>query len=108
MEKILWACDLFSTNGRYRAKNRTRIKEMVLLMRYSGLAIRDAVTLRRDRIQVGKLFLYRHKTGVPVQVVLPDFVLSALNELDDFTERLFWNGQGKAESVVGVSFLVVL
>jgi integrase len=102
MEKLIWACELFSTNGRYRAKNRTRIKALVLLMRYSGLAIRDAVTLERRRINEGKLFLYRHKTGVPVTVLLPEPVLLALNELDDFPDRFFWNGRGKVESAVGV------
>jgi integrase/recombinase XerD len=102
MEKILWACDLFATGGRYQAKNRTRVKAAVLLMRFSGLAIRDAVTLERSRIIGNRLFLYRAKTGVPVNVLLPDKVLAALNELDDYTERYFWNGAGKVESVVGV------
>src|SRR5262249_27415378 len=102
MEKLLWACELFGTGGQYRSKNRTRSKAMVLLLRYSGLRIQDAVTLQRERIQNSKLFLYSQKTGVPVTVALPKIVVSALDELDDFTERFFWNGQGKVTSVVGV------
>jgi integrase len=102
MEKILWACELFSTHGRYRAKNRTRVKAMVLLMRYSGIAIRDAVTLERKSIDGDTLFLRRAKTGVPVKVVLPEKVLAALSEVNDFTERYFWNGVGKVTSAVGI------
>jgi len=38
-------------------------------MRWSGLAIQDAVTLERERLsEDGKLVLYRAKTGVPVFV----------------------------------------
>jgi integrase len=102
MEKILWACDLFATRGRYRALNRKRIRAMVLLLRYSGLRIADAVTLKRDRITNGKLFLYTAKTGTPVHVPLPKLALDALEELDDFSDRFFWNGFGKITSAVGV------
>ncbi len=46
-----------------------RLRALVLLMRWSGLAIKDAVTLERQRISDdGNLFLYRAKTGVPVYV----------------------------------------
>jgi integrase/recombinase XerD len=48
----------------------------VLLLRHSGLRIGDAVTLERSRITGGKLFLYTAKTGTPVYVPLPDFVLT--------------------------------
>ena len=51
---------------------RDRLRALVLLMRRSGLAIKDAVTLERQRIDAeGNLFLYRAKTGVPVNVPLP-------------------------------------
>ena len=102
MEKILWACDLFATNGRYRAQHRKRIRAMVLLLRYSGLRIQDAVTLERARIRDGKLFLYTQKTGTPVHLPLPEFVVTALDELDNFPDRFFWGGAGKVTSAVGV------
>jgi integrase len=102
VEKILWACDLFSTGGRYRALNRTRVRAMVLLLRYSGLRIRDAVCLTRDRVQDGKLFLYAQKTGTAVHLPLPKTVCAVLDELDHFPNHFFWNGEGKVESVVGV------
>ena len=40
-----------------------RLRAVVLLIRWSGLAIQDAVTLERDRwSDDGKIFLYRAKT----------------------------------------------
>src|SRR4029077_9021185 len=43
-----------------------RLRALILLMRWSGLAIQDAVTLERERVSDdGKLLLYRAKTGVP-------------------------------------------
>jgi integrase/recombinase XerD len=46
---------------------RDRVRALVLLMRWSGLAIKDAVTLERTRVDDdGSVFLYRAKTGVPV------------------------------------------
>jgi integrase len=103
MEKILWACEIFSTNGRYRSHHRKRIKAMVLLMRWSGIAIGDAVTLERSQIDAdGRLFLYRQKTKVPVEVLLPPVVTEALKELNDFQDRFFWGGNGKVETAVKV------
>jgi integrase/recombinase XerD len=102
IEKILWACELFSTTSRYRSKQRDRIKAVVLLMRYSGIAIQDAVTLKRDRLTGNKLFLRRAKTGVPVTVTLPDHVVAALNERAEFQDRFFWSGNGKVTTVVKV------
>lgn len=97
MLKIMDACAAFSTKGKYRAKNRTRIRAMVLLLRYSGIRIGDAVTLQKERISDGKLLLYTAKTGTPVFIPLPDFVLAALDEA-----LPFWNGKGKATSAIGV------
>ncbi len=102
MTAILEACDKFADLGRYRALNRTRTKAMVLLLRYSGLRIRDAVTLTRDRITVGKLFLYTAKTGTPVFIPLPPIVTTTLEELQTFPNHFFWNGDGTVESAVGV------
>ncbi len=42
---------------------RTRLHTMTLLMRWSGLRIRDAITLERDRLHGDSLLLYQAKTG---------------------------------------------
>lgn len=61
----------------FRAK---RMLALVLLMRWSGLAIKDAVGLKRDRLdERGVVFLRRAKTGVPVFMPLPPAVISVLS-----------------------------
>jgi integrase len=101
-EKILTACEKremeVQTPG-YR--NAQRLKTLVLLLRYSGMRIGDAVALSADRLQDSKLLLYRQKTGVPVYTVLPDFVAKALEATPRVTPKLFfWTGQGKLETAV--------
>jgi site-specific recombinase XerD len=50
---------------------RTRLRTLTLLMRWSGLRIRDAVTLERHRLDGDSLLLYQAKTGQAVYVPLP-------------------------------------
>jgi integrase/recombinase XerD len=58
------------------------MRVLVLLMRWSGLAIKDAVMLERKALDAdGALFLRRAKTGVPVFVPLPPAVFSLLRTL---------------------------
>ena len=77
---ILKACDVYPDKA-----NRVRLRALVLLLRYSGLRIRDAATLSRNRIQGDKLFLYTAKTGTPVYCPLPPFVIDALNAIPEST-----------------------
>ena len=68
-----------------------RMRALVLLMRWSGLAIRDAVALERDKLGAdGKLFLYRAKTGVPVRVPLPAEVAKLLHSLPSTNPNFFF------------------
>ena len=61
MKKILAGCDEFLIKGIYGEGNRKRLKAMILLLRHTGLRIRDAVTITWDRIQNERVFLYTHK-----------------------------------------------
>jgi integrase/recombinase XerD len=91
--------DLFPARGR---ENALRLRGLVLLLRYSGLRIGDAVSLTTDRVQGDRLFLYTHKTGVAVNTILPNFVLKALELIPRVTDRhFFWNGEDKLETIVG-------
>jgi hypothetical protein len=49
-----------------------------MLMGWSGLRIRDAVTLERTRLINDNLLLYQAKTGTPVYVPLPPPVAESL------------------------------
>jgi integrase len=77
-----------------------RLRTLVLLLRWSGLSIQDAVTLERDRLsEDGRLFLYRAKTGVPVNVPIPPDVAERLRELPTMNPRyFFWSGNGDPQT----------
>jgi integrase/recombinase XerD len=68
-----------------------RMRALILLMRWSGLAIMDAVSLERDKLGPdGRLFLYRAKTGVPVSVPLPAEVAQLLHSLPATNTSFFF------------------
>ena len=92
LKKLLDGCRKYPGNGK-------RLRAMVLLLRYSGLRISDAVALRRERVQGDRIFLYQQKTGTPVYVPVPDFVIRALNSLPR-REYLFWSGNGELKSAI--------
>jgi integrase/recombinase XerD len=93
---ILVACDAYPDPS-----NSIRLRALVLLLRYSGLRIRDAVTLARDQLRKDKLFLYTAKTGTPVYCPLPPIAVSALNAISSNAKYFFWTGRSKPKSVVG-------
>jgi hypothetical protein len=58
-------------------------------------------TGRGKRFVGNRLFLYTAKTGVPVHVVVPEFVLRILESTPRKSENhFFWSGVGKLESIV--------
>src|SRR5258708_39301155 len=65
------------------------------------MRIGHGVNFSTDRLEGNRLFLYTQKTGVPVNTILPGFVLSALEATPKVTEKFFfWSGRGKLESIV--------
>jgi integrase/recombinase XerD len=89
-------------SGTHAIRNGDRLRALLLLMRWSGLAIRDAVTLERSRLSADdSIFLYRAKTGTPVQVTIPPDVARVLRELVNSNPRyFFWTGNGNPKSAV--------
>lgn len=103
MLRILVAADQygkkFAGPGR---ENALRVRGLVLLLRYSGLRIGDAIALTVDRIRGDRLFLFTHKTGTPVNTVLPGFVANALQVMPKTAKRyFFWDGVHTLEATVG-------
>lgn len=91
--------DEFPSRGKESA---LRLRALVLLLRYSGVRIGDAISLTSDRIKGNQLFLYTAKTGTPVNTVLPHFVLAALEACLKVTDvHYFWNGSDKLDTIVG-------
>jgi integrase/recombinase XerD len=89
-----------------------RVHALIRLMRYSGLAIQDAVTLERDQIQqdakknIYRVVTSRQKTGTHVSVPLPPDVAAeiiAVMELNGHPQYIFWNRtDGKPKAAVDV------
>jgi integrase len=105
MVRIVGAIEKMPTRGEDRHLTLLRLKLLIFVMRYGGLAIVDAVTLTVDRVVNGRLFLRRAKSGVPVTVKLPDYVSEPLKELPLYRGRYyFWNKQkndSKSETATG-------
>lgn len=100
--QILQACEIYPSEKsakRYKAFA-IRLKAFVLVMRYTGLRVRDVVTLKRTRISNGKLFLRTAKTGTKVFCPLPPVVLDALNAIGAKGDYYFWSGDSKPKSAV--------
>jgi integrase/recombinase XerD len=82
-------------------KNAMRLRALMLLLRYSGLRISDAVACSVDRLADGKLRLYTQKTGTHVHCPLPAFVAAELDAIPKASARYwFWSGNGKVQTAV--------
>ncbi len=83
---------------------RIRLRTLTLLMRWSGLRIRDAVILERTRLIGDDLFLYQAKTGTAVYVPLPPEVADPLRNIPAGPKPnpryFFWSGNGEPKSAV--------
>ena len=63
------------------------------------MRIGDTVSLSADRIEENRLLLYTQKTGVPVNNVLPEFVLKALDATPKIGNFYFGDGESKLETM---------
>jgi integrase len=81
--------------------NALRLRALVLLLRYSGLRISDAVGCPVDRLVSGKLKLRTQKTGTDVYIPLHDSVVVELDAIPQKSARYwFWTGNGKLQTAV--------
>jgi len=103
MIRILGALDPYIEQTAPRGKdNARRLRSLVLVLRYSGMRIGDVVRLTTDQIAGNKLMVYTQKTGVPVNSVLPDFVIRCLEVTPSAMGKyLFWADTGNLEVIVG-------
>jgi integrase len=103
MSALLAACAQFTDwHGNVDQVNARRLRTFLLFLRYSGLRISDAASCPVDRLSGNRLFLYTQKTGVPVYVPLPSFVVEALEACPRVSERYwFWTGVGTKETLAG-------
>ncbi|MGC1363842.1 MAG: tyrosine-type recombinase/integrase [Silvibacterium sp.] len=104
-EQVVAATEKYEYGGGNDNQHRgQRLRALTLLMRWSGLAILDATSLQRERLSKNEngddqIFLYRAKTGVPVNVVIPNEVGDALRALpNSHPSYFFWSGNGDPRS----------
>jgi integrase/recombinase XerD len=86
-----------------------RLRTLSLVMRWTGLRIRDAVTLEKLKLTKTDrggdcIFLYQAKTGEPVYCPIPPEVASELQNvppgLKSDPRYFFWSGNGLPKSAV--------
>ena len=87
-------------------EQRDKVHALFQLMRWSGLAIRDALTLKRSELQHDKakklyrVVTARQKTGTHVSVPIPADVAAELQSVANGNpEYIFWSGDGDEESI---------
>jgi integrase/recombinase XerD len=93
--------------GTIEGKERqSQVHALIQLMRWSGLAIRDALTLKRGELQHDKtkklyrIVTARQKTGTHVSVPIPhDVAQELLTIANGNPEYIFWSGMGEEESI---------
>lgn len=100
-DRLLSGCDEIPDNyGRTGGDPAKRMRALLLLLRYSGLRIGDAVTLERNKVEDGKLMLYTAKTGTPVYVPLPEVVVTALDNCPNKARQyFFWSGESSLHTI---------
>ena len=69
-------------------------RALIMLMRFSGLSIRDAVTLRRDAVIGNNLTLRRAKSNELVMAYIPDQVLEALQKIAEPNSQYYFSNYG--------------
>jgi integrase len=91
----------------YPKDKAAKVRALIQLMRWTGLAIRDAVTLERGEIQFDKssklhrIVTARQKTGTHVSVpIRPDLAEELLAVLNGNPKYVFWTGNGLESSTV--------
>jgi site-specific recombinase XerD len=87
-------------------EQRDKVHALFQLMRWSGLAIRDALTLKRSELQYDKakdlyrIVTARQKTGTHVSVPIPPDIAEELRSVANGNpEYIFWSGNGDEESI---------
>lgn len=89
-----------------------RIRTLTELMRWTGLRIRDAATLERNKLSfdpatgMHSIMVYQKKTGEPVYCPIPPHVVEMLRSIPRGPKQsadsryFFWTGNGKPKTVV--------
>jgi len=95
MQEILRAADrrIARAIGPQAKANALRLRALVLLLRFSGLRIGDAVRMETSFLVNGTLRVHTQKTGSDVFIELPPEVVKALDSIPlKSNKHWFWSG----------------
>jgi hypothetical protein len=101
VEKIEWAIPLFPIKGIYGEANQSRIRAFTLVLRWTGLRIRDVVRLQPNAVRNSYVVLRAQKNGKPIKILVPQFVIDELRKIENGSGHYFWSGLGNPKSCVG-------
>jgi hypothetical protein len=76
-------------------------------MRYTGMRISDTAMLQASALNGNRVFLYTHKTGIPVQVPVPDFVANELTSVCPVAGYIFLRGESTRRPECAQAFLAI-
>jgi integrase/recombinase XerD len=96
VQQVIDACEKYPDK-----KNAVRLLALVLLLRWSGIRLGDAVTLPRERMEGERLRLHTAKTNVHIHCPLPPAAMDALNAIPKDGPYFFWSGHGTTKSTKG-------
>jgi integrase/recombinase XerD len=100
---LLGACDAGRGHTELVRQNRQRLKALILVARYTGLRISDAVMLTPEKIEGGRVMLYMAKTGTPVVTPLPGFLIEELARTPfRYGNYWFWAGVSTVDATADV------
>ena len=74
-------------------------RALIMLMRFSGLSIRDAVTLRCSAVKDNNLTLRRAKSSELVMAYIPDQVLEALQKIAEPNSQHYFSNVGSTDAI---------
>jgi site-specific recombinase XerD len=80
---------------------RQRMHALILVLRYSGLRIGDAVRLHESRVIGRRIRLHTAKTGTHIDVPVPQFLIDRLVDLPRTKGFYFVTGEGSASTNAG-------
>jgi integrase len=103
MERSLRAVDRYQDkSGKIGQANAQRLKCFILLLRYSGLRIGDAVNCKTIDIQGNSVCRVTQKTGDQIKCRLPDQLLEMFRTVPRLSNTyFFWTGKSTLHTAVG-------
>jgi integrase len=101
MASIFDACGKLVTRGTWGKDNVKRVRAFIYILRYTGLRISDAASLKTSHVRDGKVLLRTEKTGTLVWIPIPEHVVCALAEVPRVSEFYFQTGNAEGKTVRG-------